>query len=270
MFPDQYMWDLADLGVESYEGIDSTFDTWQMLSFLSAKTETIKLGTWVTPIPFRPPGILAKTVATLDHLSGGRVMLGVGAGVTKRMFEGYGQWDPAGVRVDKTREGLELVLRLWSERKVDHDGRYYKATGAVLEPKPVQKPHPTLLFGGSRRRMLELAGEHADICYIPPWNRMNHQDARKIVLDAAKASNRQGRISFAYAHTPLGPTDHYDRSEYGKHVEEASRNGFEYFITAFSLTASPWDSQASSQRGIAAYLKCLYDFADSFIPSYNK
>ncbi len=264
------MWDPADLGVDSYEGIDSTLDTWHMLAYLSAKTETIRLGTWVTPIPFRPPGMLAKTVATLDQLSGGRTVLGVGAGVTQRMFEAYSQWDPPSVRLGKTREGVELILRLWSEKKVDYNGRYYKAKGAVLEPKPVQKPHPPLLFGGSGKKMLQLAGEYADICYIPPWNKMSHQDARKVVLDAARRNTRQERISFAYAHTPLGPTDHYDRIEYGKHVEEASQNGFEYFITAFSLTAPPWDSEASSPKGIDSYLKCLRDFADSFIPSYDK
>ncbi len=179
-----------------------------MLTFLSAKTETIRLGTWVTPIPFRPPGLLAKTVATLDQLSQGRVILGVGAGVSQRMFEAYAQWDPPRIRVDKTR--------------------------------------------------------------IPPWNKMSHQESKGIVLDAAKSRNRQERISFAYAYTPLGPADHYDRAEYGKQVEEAQRDGFEYFITAFSLTAPPWDSEASSPKGIDTYLKCLHDFANSFIPSYDK
>ena len=241
-----------------------------MLTFLSAKTETIRLGTWVTPIPFRPPGLLAKTVATLDQLSQGRVILGVGAGVSQRMFEAYAQWDPPRIRVDKTREGLELILRLWCEKKVDYGGRYYKAKGAALEPKPVQKPHPPLLFGGSGRKMLQLAGKYADICYIPPWNKMSHQESKGIVLDAAKSRNRQERISFAYAYTPLGPADHYDRAEYGKQVEEAQRDGFEYFITAFSLTAPPWDSEASSPKGIDTYLKCLHDFANSFIPSYDK
>jgi len=270
VFPDQYMWDPADLGVDSFEGIDSTLDTWHMLAFLSAKTETIKLGTWVTPIPFRPPGLLAKTVATLDQLSQGRAVLGVGAGATQRMFEAYAQWDPPSIRVEKTREGIELILRLWREKKVSHDGRYYKAKGAVLEPKPIQKPHPPLLFGGAGRKMLQLAGEHADICYIPPWNKMSHQEARRIVLDSAKRHNRQEMISFAYAHTPLGPTDHYDRVDYGEHVEEASQNGFEYFITAFSLAAPPWSSEASSPKAIDGYLKSLRDFAESFIPSYGK
>ncbi len=270
VFPDQYMWDPSDLGVTSYEGIDATLETWLVLTYLAAKTEKIRLGTWVTPIPLRPPGMLAKMVSTLDLVSNGRSLLGVGAGTTQRMFEAYSQWDPPKVRVDKTREGVDLVLKLWTEKKVDYNGRYYKAKGAVLEPKPVQKPHPPLLFGGAGKRMLKLAGMYADICYIPPWNKMSHQEAREIVLAEAKRHNRQNRIAFAYAHTPLGPTDHYDRKDYGNRVEEADQNGFEYFITAFSLDAPPWESEASSPKGVADYLNCLKDFATSFIPSFGK
>lgn len=269
VFPDQYMWDPSDLGVSSFEGIDSTLETWVALTHLAAKTKRIRLGTWVTPIPLRPPGVLAKMVSTLDLVSSGRSVLGVGAGVTQRMFEAYSQWDPPKVRVDKTREGIELILKLWSEKRVDHIGRYYKAKGAVLDPKPLQKPHPPLLFGGAGRRMLELAGMYADICYIPPWNKMSPQESRETVLAEAKRHNRHSQITFAYAHTPLGPTEHYDRKEYGKHVEEASKNGFEYFITAFSMDGPPWESKASSPPGVENYLNCLRDFASSFIPSYS-
>ncbi len=264
------MWDPSHLGVDSYMGIDSTLETWMALTYLAAKTRRIRLGTWVTPIPLRPPGVLAKMVSTLDLVSGGRWLLGVGAGSTRRMFEAYSQWDPPKIRVDKTREGVELILKLWSEEKVDYNGRYYKAKGAVLDTKPVQKPHPPLLFGGAGRRMLQLAGMYADICYVPPWSKMSQKQAREVVLAEARRNNRQSGITFAYANTPLGPTDHYDRKDYGKRVEEASKNGFEYFITAFSMNGAPWESEASSPKGTENYLNCLRDFASSFIPSYGK
>ncbi len=253
VFPDQYMWDPSHLGVDTYHGIDSTVETWMALTHLAAKTKRTRLGTWVTPIPLRPPGVLAKMVSTLDLVSGGRCLLGVGAGSTRRMFEAYSQWEPPKVRVDKTREGVELILKLWSEEKVDYNGRYYKAKGEVLDPKPVQKPHPPLLFGGAGRRMLQLAGMYADICYVPPWSKMSQEQAREVVLAEARRNKRQSRITFAYAHTPLGPTGHYDRKDYGKHVEEASKNGFEYFITAFSTDGPPWESEASSPKGTENY-----------------
>src|SRR6058998_4284345 len=142
-------------------GGDSTLETWTALTYLAARTEKIKLGTLVTPIPFRPPGILAKTVSTLDLLSKGRTILGVGAGWSQTEFEGYSTWDEPRVRVDKTREGLELILKLWTEKSVDFNGKYFHAKGAVLESKPVQKPHPPLLFGGTKTRMFRMAGEYA-------------------------------------------------------------------------------------------------------------
>jgi len=270
VFPDQYMWDPDDLGVKSYDDIDSTLETWTALSYLAAITQNIRLGTWVSPIPFRPPGILAKIVSTVDCLSSGRAILGVGAGVTKRMFEGYSQWDPPKVRVDKTREGVELILNLWTQDKTDYHGQYYNSKGAILDPKPVQMPHPPLLFGGAGKKMLRLAGRYSDICYIPPWNKMNPEVAREIVLDEAKNRNRENRVKFAFVYTPLGPTDHYDREMYGRKVEEASKNGFEYFITAFSMDGPPWEVEASSSKGKANYLHSLRDFADSFISSYAK
>jgi len=97
---------------------NSTLETWVTLSYLAGKTEQIRLGTLVTPIPFRPPGILAKMLSTLDILSKGRVVLGVGAGWSQPEFEGYSEWDEPKIRVDKTKEGLELMIKLWTQDEV--------------------------------------------------------------------------------------------------------------------------------------------------------
>ncbi len=139
-----------------------TLDAWNLLAYLSAKTSTIKLGTCVTPVPLRPPAILAKQVSTVDILSNGRAILGIGAGWHPQEFEGYSQWDPISVRVSRVEEGLDLILRLWSEEEVDFQGEFYHAKGALLEPKPVQKPHPPLWFGAIGKRMLKLAARHGD------------------------------------------------------------------------------------------------------------
>jgi len=270
VFPDQYMWDPKDLGVDSYEGIDHTLDTWVALSHLAAQTKHIHLGTWVTPIPLRPPGVLAKIVSTLDILSGGRSILGVGAGITQRLFEAYSEWDPPKVRVDKTKEGVELILRLWTENKVDFIGHHYVAKGAVLDPKPVQKPHPPLLFGGSGPRMLRLAGQYADICYVPPWNKLSFEESKRIVLQEAKHHGREDKVSFAAAYTPLGPGQGYDREQYRREVEKANTAGFSYFITAWNQDAAPWEVTASSLQGaIRSYLSCLNDFAENVMPAFQ-
>src|SRR5579872_4774318 len=125
VLPDHYMWGEG-------RGGDSTLETWTALTYVAAKTQHLHLGTLVTPIPFRPPGMLAKELSTLDLISGGRVLLGVGAGWSQTEFEGYSEWNDPKVRVDKTKEGLEMILKLWtSPGKVDFEGKYYKATGAV-------------------------------------------------------------------------------------------------------------------------------------------
>jgi alkanesulfonate monooxygenase SsuD/methylene tetrahydromethanopterin reductase-like flavin-dependent oxidoreductase (luciferase family) len=239
------------------------------LGHLAAETRKIHLGTWVTPIPLRAPGILAKTVSTLDVLSGGRAILGVGAGSTRRLFEAYGQWDPPGVRVDKTREGIELILKLWHDKKTDYDGSYYRAKGAVLEPKPVQKPHPPLLFGGAGRRMLKLAGRYADICYIPPWSKVPFEESRKLVLAEAKLHGRKDDIRFAEAYTPLGPDQSYNRELYLKEVQKAASKGSTYFVTAFNLEVAPWEVNDSTlQRVTESYISTLDDFSKTIMPRF--
>jgi alkanesulfonate monooxygenase SsuD/methylene tetrahydromethanopterin reductase-like flavin-dependent oxidoreductase (luciferase family) len=130
---------------------NETLETWVYLSYLAGKVSNIRLGTCVTPISFRPPSLLAKTISTLDLVSNGKVIVGVGLGWNQDEFEAYSIWDPNPVRFEKTKEALELMVKLWSEDKIDFDGKYYRAKGAALEPKPVQKPHPPLWFGGAAK-----------------------------------------------------------------------------------------------------------------------
>jgi Luciferase-like monooxygenase len=270
VFPDQYMWDMKDLGVDSFKGIDDTLDTWIALTSLATQTRSIHLGTWVTPIPLRPPGILAKMVSTLDVISQGRTILGVGAGSSQRLFEGYSDWNPPRVRFERTKEGVELILRLWAEGNVEFKGVHYHAKGAVLDPKPVQKPHPPLLFGGAGPRMLRLAGRYADICYIPPWNKMSFEESKKIVLREARHYGREEKISFALAYTPLGPGQQYNREQYRKEVDNADKSRFDYFITAWDTNVAPWDLDQTSLPGvIQSYVACLNDFAENIMNDFQ-
>lgn len=135
----------------------ATFDAWILLSYLAAKTSQIKLGTCVTPIPFRQPAVLAKMISTLDNLSDGRVILGVGAGWFEKEFHAFSEWVDDRTRVDKTKEGLELMVKLWTEDDVHYKGTFYKAQGATIEPKPIQKPYPKVWFGTTGDKMLRLA-----------------------------------------------------------------------------------------------------------------
>jgi alkanesulfonate monooxygenase len=233
---------------------NSTLETWVTLSYLAGMTEQIRLGTLVTPIPFRPPGMLAKMISTLDILSEGRVVLGVGAGWSQPEFEGYSEWNDPKIRVDKTEEGLELMIKLWTQDEVTFDGKYYQAKAAVLEPKPVQKPYPPLLFGGRGDRMLKLAGRYADICYIMPHFQTPgvYEDMRGKVLKAAKKANRVDKVAFMAG--SMGSMSPYDLKEYSQRVEEATELGVSYYLTALPRNA---------------YVESMKRFAKEIIPSFK-
>lgn len=139
-----------------------TLDAWSILSYVAGATSTIRLGTVVTPIPFRPPSQLAKIVASLDVLSSGRAILGVGAGWHQPEFDGFSKWESNGVRVDQTTEALDLMTRLWAGGPVDFSGAHYSSHGGEIAPSPVQTPHPPLWFGTRGRRMLELTARYGN------------------------------------------------------------------------------------------------------------
>jgi len=233
VIPDHYMWGEIEWHKRPYS--NSTLESWIMLTYLAAKTDNIRLGTLVTPIPFRSPSMLAKMISTLDILSKGRVVMGVGAGWSQVEFEGYSEWNEPKIRVDKTKEGLELMMKLWTQKKVTFEGKHYRAKGAVLEPKPIQKPHPQLLFGGQGDRMLQLAGRYADICYIPQFRPgakpEDYLEGKTKVLRAAERVNRKNQIAFMAG--GMGSRGPYDSKEFFKRIEAAVERGASY-LTSFS------------------------------------
>jgi F420-dependent oxidoreductase-like protein len=125
-------------------------DAWSTLAALAASTSTIRLGTLVSPATFRHPSELAKIVATVDHVSGGRVELGLGAGWFAEEHEEFGFPFPAvEERNGRFREQLELMLRAWTGERFDHDGPFYRLAGCEALPRPLQRPHPPIVIGGS-------------------------------------------------------------------------------------------------------------------------
>ncbi len=246
--PDHYM--------EAHRMGAGTLESWLALSHLASKTTSVHLGTMVSPIPLRPPALLAKMVATADVISNGRSFLGVGAGWMQAEFDAYSQWDTPRVRVSKTEEGLRLIKELWTRESVDFQGKYFHARGAVLEPKPVQRPNPPLLFGGSSPRMLRLAGRWGDIVFLPPDMKLDFSDAKNIVVESVKKSRRTSQLSFA---TGLPFRDNhgvvkYDRERFERGVRQAEENGCEYFD--FSVPA----------HGL---LDSMKDFSVNVMPSFR-
>jgi probable F420-dependent oxidoreductase len=139
------------------------------LATAAAATTRLRIGAYVFANDFRHPLVLAREVATLDLLSGGRTLLGLGAGWRVADYRQLGlPYDPAGTRIERLGEAVGLVKRLLSGEEVTHVGRHYRLEGARVEPRPIQHPHPPLILGGGGRRMLRLAAREADIVGLLP------------------------------------------------------------------------------------------------------
>ena len=144
-------------------------DAWTTISALAARTTKLRFGTLVSPATFRAPGLLANAAATADHVSGGRIELGLGAGWMEREHRAYGfPFPETKTRLAMFAEQLEIVHRLWTEERVDFHGEHYTLEDAPAQPKPVQDPHPPLIVGGSGGRgTLEPALRFADEYNMP-------------------------------------------------------------------------------------------------------
>jgi F420-dependent oxidoreductase-like protein len=160
------------LSVEG-RGERGSLDAWGTVSALSALTSTLRFGTLVSPATFRHPSVLAKAVVTADHISGGRVELGVGTGWLEAEHVAYGfPFPPMGERMAVLSEQLEIIHRQWTEHTFDFTGEHYRISGLDARPKPVQRPHPPLIVGGAAGpRSARLAARWADeynTVYVTP------------------------------------------------------------------------------------------------------
>ncbi len=139
-------------------------ESWTTLSSLASETDTIRLGILVSCASYRNPALLAKMASTVDVLTNGRLEFGIGAGWYREEYEAYGfPFPKAGIRVAQLREAVDIIRGMWTTTPFTFEGRYYVVKDAICEPKPIQRPHPLILIGGSKLRMLKLIAEEADI-----------------------------------------------------------------------------------------------------------
>lgn len=163
-----------DLGFDHAWLVDHLVDTdgpldhpcleaWTLLAAIAARTTRIRLGVLVTSNTFRNPALLLKEAVTVDHISGGRLTLGLGSGWHEDEHRRYGidLPEPA-VRVDRFAEAVELISLLMSQSRTTFNGRHYRLDDAPLEPRPVQQPRIPILIAAHRPRMLRLAARFAD------------------------------------------------------------------------------------------------------------
>jgi len=138
------------------------------LAFAAAKTERLRFRLLVTGVTYRHPGLLAKTVTTVDVLSGGRTELGIGAAWYEREHRGLGvPFPPLSERYERLEETLRICLQMWSDDNGPFEGKHYQLAETLCSPRPVSRPRPRVLIGGSgERKTLRLVATYADACNI--------------------------------------------------------------------------------------------------------
>jgi F420-dependent oxidoreductase-like protein len=139
-------------------------ESWSTLSALAALVPRMRVGTIVLGNTYRHPAVVAKMAAQVDIISGGRLLLGLGAGWQENEHLAYGiPFYTLRERLERLDEACEVIRSLWTQRRSDFKGRYYRLSDAPLDPKPIQTPHPELMIGGGGERVtLRIAAKHAD------------------------------------------------------------------------------------------------------------
>jgi len=175
-------------------------EAWTVLSALASATKKIRLGTYVLCNQFRHPSLLAKMVSTIDHISRGRINLGIGAGWYKTEHISYGfDWDKLSIRIDRLKESIQLMRKMWTEDNVTFKGQYYKTINANLEPKPLQKPHPPIWIGGKSPGIKQLVAEEANgwIPVLPSTDEFS-KDLQEIKIEMENIGRNIDKLDIAY------------------------------------------------------------------------
>jgi F420-dependent oxidoreductase-like protein len=176
-----HFFQIANVGPAENEMLES----YSTLAYLAGFTKKVKLGTMVTGVIYRHPGILVKTVSTLDVLSGGRAYLGIGAAWNEQEAQGLGiPFPPLKERFQRLEEALQIAHQMWAEDEKPFDGKHYQLARPLNHPQPLTKPHPPILIGGmGEKKTLRLVAKYADACNL--FARMG-TDAVKAKLEVLK------------------------------------------------------------------------------------
>jgi F420-dependent oxidoreductase-like protein len=204
---------------------DPMLEGYSVLSFVAAKTERLRLGLLVTGVTYRHPGLLAKTVTTLDVLSGGRAFLGIGAAWYEREHKALGvPYPPVAERFERLEETLQICGQMWSDNDGPYEGKHYQLAETICVPRPLQQPRPPILIGGGgEKKTLRLVAKYADSCNLfgSSVADVSHK------LDVLRAHcDTEGRDYDTIEKTILGRVDPSgDVSEFLTQMEEYAKLG---------------------------------------------
>jgi len=166
-----------------YEKGPHSIEAWTTLSGLAAVTNRIKLGTLVTCYGYRPPTILAKMATTVDIISNGRLIFGIGAGWHEGEFRGFmGRFPPAKERLRGLEETVEICKRMFTEETSSYKGKLYQVENVLNSPPPIQEHIPIMIGGGGEKRTLKIVAKHGDISHFFPWGGVEYVETKLAAL----------------------------------------------------------------------------------------
>jgi len=212
------------------------FDAFAYLSFLAGRTERIRLGTHVYLLGLRHPFVSARAIATLDILSEGRAIAGIGAGWLASEWAAVGlDFASRGRRLD---EAISVCRRLWTEEVIEHHGEFFDFEPVMFEPKPLQRPHPPIVVGGESKAALRRAARLGD-----GWVGMNHsvESAAELVATLHRLRADAGRAGHPFEVTVGGPVENDDD------VRRWEAAGVDRLIVA------PWRRSPDAVDGLRAF-----------------
>ncbi len=207
-------------------GTKPYYEPLTILTYVASMTTTIGLGTSVLVLPYHNPIRLAKVAATLDVLSGGRVMLGVGVGVIEEELEAMGS--PYAERGAISDESLDIMIELWTKEDPSFDGKYHQFSGMKFTPKPVQKPHIPIIIGGTSRAAIRRAARVGTVWHptaLPPETLAESIDYLKEQAVKAGRDPSGVRVSISAA---MGNTHNHNRYSLGDEPEEIIERSLKY------------------------------------------
>jgi F420-dependent oxidoreductase-like protein len=163
-----HVWQIGPIGPPEHEMLEA----YTALGWLAAKTERVKLLTMVTAVVYREPGLLAKAMTTLDVLSGGRSIFGIGAAWNEDEARGLGlPFPPTAERFERLEEAILICKQMWSGSEAPFDGKHYQLARTLNSPQVLSRPHPPILIGGGgEKKTLRLVARYADACNIAVYD----------------------------------------------------------------------------------------------------
>src|SRR5487761_111260 len=205
-----HVWQIGHIGPPEHEMLEA----YTTLGWLAARTERVKLLTLVTGVVYREPGLLAKAVTTLDVLSGGRAMLGIGAAWNEEESRGLGLFfPPLTERYERLEEALRICLQMWSDDEGAFDGKHYHLERTLNSPQSLTRPHPPILIGGAgEKKTLRLVARYADACNIFDSTDLAHK------LDVLREHCAAEGRNYDEIEKPVQPR--FDLGEHGERVEQ--------------------------------------------------